>query len=193
MSHPLQCECGKLRGQVAAPGKCTRLVCYCKDCQAFAHYLGKSAILDANGGSGIVVAHPEQLSFDLGREYLACMSLSDQGMLRWYASCCNTPIGNIARNQKLAFVGLGEACLGASSASLERTFGPVRMRAVTKSATGVVASSGLRAIAPIAGFAAALLRARITGSYRHTPFFNADGSPVTAPKVLTPAERRKLP
>ena len=193
MNHALQCECGKLRGHVAAPDTCTRIVCYCKDCQAFAHYLGKSAILDANGGSGIVVAHPQQISFGQGREYLACMSLSAQGMLRWYASCCNTPIGNIARNRKMAFVGLSEVCLGDPSASLERAFGPVRLRAVTKSATGAVAPSGLGASAPIAGFAAALLRARITGSYRRTPFFNPDGSPVSAPKVLTSTERCKLP
>ena len=193
MRHALQCECGKLRGQVAAPEKCTRLVCYCKDCQAFAHYLGKPAILDDKGGSGIVVAHPRQLSFTQGRQYLACMALSEHGMLRWYASCCNTAIGNIARNRKMAFVGLSEACLRDPSTSLERAFGPIRMRSVTKSAMGAVAPSGLSAVVPIAGFAAALLGARITGSYRQTPFFNADGSPVSQPKVLSADERRQLP
>ena len=193
MSYALQCECGKLRGQVSAPERCARIACYCKDCQAFAHYLGRPGILDANGGSAIVVAHPQQVSFDQDRKVLACISLSDQGMLRWYASCCNTPIGNIARNQKMAFVGLSDACLRDPATSLERAFGPIRMRSMTKSATGTVAPSGLRAIAPIAGFAVALLRARITGSYRRTPFFNADGSPVSQPKVLSPDERRKLP
>jgi hypothetical protein len=42
-------------------------------------------------------------------------------------------------------------------------------------------------------FLALVARARMDGSYRHTPFFAADtGLPVAVPKVLTPAEREAL-
>ena len=37
-SHPLQCQCGTIKGAVANPGNANRCVCYCRDCQAFAHF-----------------------------------------------------------------------------------------------------------------------------------------------------------
>ena len=40
MNHALQCRCGTLKGQVARAETANRGVCYCKDCQAFAHFLG---------------------------------------------------------------------------------------------------------------------------------------------------------
>jgi Family of unknown function (DUF6151) len=51
LSHPLQCRCGTLKGYVAHPERVNRVVCYCRDCQAFAHFLGgANDILDAQGG-----------------------------------------------------------------------------------------------------------------------------------------------
>ena len=40
---PLRCRCGALRGVASevAPTTGLRLVCYCKDCQAFARYLDR--------------------------------------------------------------------------------------------------------------------------------------------------------
>ena len=193
MNRTLHCQCGKVQGQLKDIEKSTRLVCYCKDCQAFAHYLGKAdSMLDGQGGSDILVSHPQQIAFASGAAEIACMSLSNQGMLRWYASCCNTPIGNTSRNNKLAFVGLPSSCLGDPS-TLEQAAGPVRMRSCTESAKAKVASSGVAALPILIGFAVALLRARLSGSYARTPFFKAGTSvPVAAPKVLAPEERERL-
>lgn len=193
MSHPLQCRCGALRGYVSAPQECTRLVCYCKDCQAFARFLGDPArILDPMGGTNVVVAHPRQVAFTHGLDKLASMSLSDSGMYRWYASCCNTAIGNTSRNMKMAFVGLTETCLKHPGASLDAAFGPVRMRSVVKSATGTVEPTGWRAIPVLFGFASSLLGARLSGSYRNNPFFTANGSPLVQSRVLNVEERARL-
>jgi hypothetical protein len=193
MQHALQCQCGHVRGQLKHIEKTTHLLCYCKDCQAFAHFLGRAAdVLDAQGGSHIVVTHPREIAIDSGAEAIACMSLSGQGMLRWYASCCNTPLGNTSRNHKVAYVGLASACL-AEPGALERDFGPVRMRSGTESAKGVVAGSGLAALPLMLGFGAALLRARLSGSYRHNPFFKiGTDQPVAQPTVLADAERERL-
>jgi hypothetical protein len=193
MNHSLQCQCGLVRGQLKHTEKTTRLLCYCKDCQAFAHFLGRAGdVLDAQGGSDIVATHPQEIEFASGAEAIACMSLSGEGMLRWYASCCNTPLGNTSRNNKLAYVGLSAACLGEPGA-LESAFGPVRMRSGTDSAKGKVAGSGLGALPVMLGFGAALLRARLSGSYRHNPFFKAGtAQPVAAPTVLADAERERL-
>ena len=43
----LHCRCGEVVGRVenAAPQKVNRVVCYCDDCQAFAHQLGRADLL----------------------------------------------------------------------------------------------------------------------------------------------------
>ncbi len=193
MDRTLRCRCGALRGVLQTSPECTRLVCYCKDCQAFARYLGDPGdILDALGGSDVVGVHPQQLRLTDGREQLACMSLSDKGMLRWYARCCLTPIGNTARSPAIAYVGLLHTCIDTGGASFDEAFGPVRLKSMVKSAKGKVDASGMAALPTLLGFAGKLLRARLSGSYRRTPFFGADGAPVVAPTVLTPAERGAL-
>ncbi len=191
MNHPLRCKCGKLRGQVSAPEKGIHLMCYCKDCQAFANFLGKGdELLDGQGGSDIVAVHPQFVQFSEGQGELACMSLSPNGLLRWYARCCNTPIANTPRSPKMAYAGLARACLAGPGDA----FGPVRMRSGTKSARGSVEpTSAMSTAGMLALFAAKLLRARLDGSFRRTPFFDvASGTPLVAPTVLAREERVRL-
>lgn len=194
MHHPLRCQCGTLRGQVSEPEKAVRIVCYCKDCQAFARFLGKPGeILDELGGSDILAVHPRCVTFSEGQQALACMSLSPTGMLRWYASCCNTPIGNTSRDPRMAYVGLSHACLEKPGSSITDVFGPVRMRSMTKGASGPVQASALASVKTIAGIILSVVAARLSGSYRRTAFFNvAQGTPVAAPTVLTPEQRERL-
>ena len=56
----LRCRCGEVVGLVenAAPQKVNRVVCYCDDCQAFAHQLGRADLLDAQGGTDIIQVAP---------------------------------------------------------------------------------------------------------------------------------------
>ena len=97
-SHPIRCHCGKFQATVAHPEGGTRAVCYCRDCQAFAHFLGSPKdVLDSLGGTDIVAVRPRYVSFIAGVDNLVCMSLTAQGILRWYAKCCQTPIGNTPR------------------------------------------------------------------------------------------------
>lgn len=194
MNHPLQCRCGTLKGYVSHPERATRIVCYCKDCQAFAHFLGKPGdVLDEMGGTDVVATLPKFVTFTEGFEALACMSLSGKGLLRWYASCCNTPIGNTPRDFKISYVGIVHSCLAHRSRTLEGSFGPVRMRANTKSAKGKPESMTIGSIASVLRVLSSLVRARLDGSYKQTPFFVADrGIPVVPPKVLTGAERERV-
>lgn len=194
MTHPLRCQCGTLQGHVSHTDSVCRGVCYCKDCQAYAHFLGKAEeILDEMGGSDVVATLPQYVSFTQGLEKLSCMSLSDKGMLRWYASCCNTPIGNTSRDFKVSHVGLLHNCLRDPSASLDNAFGPVRMRVGMKSAKGKPPAMGASTTISILRFMARLIRARLDGSYKNTPFFDPEtGIPRVAPRVLTPDERARL-
>ena len=176
-------------------------MCYCKDCQAFAHFLGNSgAVLDAMGGTDVVATLQKNVTFSGGLNSLACMSLSSGGMLRWYASCCNTPIGNTPRNFKVSHVGLVHTCLKDvkhAAESLDASFGPVRMRVNTGSANakgkGKPKAMPISTITSVVRFLASLVRARLDGSYRRTPFFDRKrGTPIVAPRVLTRSERERV-
>lgn len=194
MNHPLRCQCGTLRGYVSHPERVSRGVCYCKDCQAYAYFLGKAGdILDEMGGTDVVATLPGHVTFTHGSEALACMSLSEKGMLRWYASCCNTPIGNTPRDFKVSHVGLVHNCLEDPSESLDSSFGPVRMRVSMKNATGKPKAMPVSTTISILRFVKSLIRARLDGSYKLTPFFDPDhGTPLVSPTVLTQVERDRL-
>jgi len=194
MNHPLQCGCESLKGYVTHPESVNRCVCYCRSCQAFAHFLGRAdEILDVHGGTDVIQTSPAQLTLTQGREFLACMRLTEKGLLRWYAACCNTPIGNTLPNFRMSFVGLVHTCLEVTGQSLGDSFGPVRMYVNTKSAKGPVRSGSIAATWGILRVLAKIVRARVDGGYKRTPFFAVEtGSPIAAPKVLSRSERDKL-
>jgi hypothetical protein len=124
---------------------------------------------------------------------LACMRLTEKGLVRWYARCCNTPIGNTLANYKVSFVGLVHSCLDNGGKSLDDSFGPVRMWVNTRAAKGAVRTSSLAAMGGVARILGMLLRARLNGSYKRTVFFSPQtGAPVATPTVLSRDERDRL-
>jgi hypothetical protein len=193
MTHGWRCRCGKLAGEVETGAVVNRGVCYCKDCQAFAYFLGASErILDDRGGTDIVQTSPQALTFTTGREHLACVRLTPRGLMRWYAACCNTAVGNTAPNYRLSFVGLIHDCLTNSSQALDASFGPALMRVNTQSAAGEPKPRSAGVFGAVVRLGGMMLRARVTGAYRHSPFFSADGAPIAQPKVLSVDELRAV-
>jgi hypothetical protein len=197
--HPLRCRCGHLQGQVRHPEAANHGVCYCRDCQAYAHFLGRPGdILDAMGGTEVIATQPRYVSFTQGQDALVCMSLTDKGMLRWYARCCNTPIGNTPNSFGMPFVGLVHSCLEGGSRverapSIEQGFGPVRMRVNMTHAKGTPQRIPVSTFFSVLRFMSSLLGARLSGSHKQTPFFDAaTGAPVVAPQVLTRAEWERV-
>lgn len=194
-THPVQCACGALRGAVLHSRRVNRVLCYCADCQAFAYFLGRAhEILDDNGGTEIIQIAPRKLALMTGVENLACLRLTENGLLRWYASCCHTPIGNTLATRKLSFVGLVHSCLrGDPRISLDDAFGPLRIRANTRAARGrpkPTASGVLGAVLRLTGM---MLWEGISGGYRQTPFFSAEsGEPVVSSRVLSEAELERV-
>jgi hypothetical protein len=194
VNHPLQCRCGSVQGYVTDPQRVNRAVCYCRDCQAFAHFLGRAGdTLDSQGGTDVIQTLPARVIFTKGEEALACMRLSQKGLMRWYAACCKTPIGNTLPNFRFSFVGLIHSCLDSSGVPLDGSFGPVRMWVNGKSAKGSAAPKTVGATSGILRLLAMMTRARIDGSYKRTPFFSADtGAPIATPTVLSHGERASL-
>lgn len=190
MNHPIGCRCGTLQGYVVPTKAATRAVCYCKDCQAYARFLKREDIVDNDGGTEVVAMLPQQVHWTTGLDALACMSLSDRGILRWYAGCCNTPIGNTPRNVKLPYVGVVHSCL--EGASMEDSFGPLRMRANTESARNKVRATPIAMVFGLLIPTMSMLGARVTGAYKRNPFFNAgSGKPIRQRRVLSSSERER--
>jgi hypothetical protein len=194
MSHSLRCHCGTVQGEVDTAHAAGRAVCYCKDCQAYARFLGlPEAMLDRAGGTEIIATVPRDVRFTAGADQIACMSLSEQGLLRWYARCCRTAIGNTPRDPKISYVGLVRACLSGDEAALTQAFGPCRIALNTKSARGDVASTPVAMVFAVLRIMRNMIGSRIGGKYRQNPFFEAGSAePVVAPRILTVEERRAL-
>jgi hypothetical protein len=192
------CECGALRGAArGVPGaRGNHLICYCDDCQAFAHHLGRpERILDEHGGSEIFQVSPACVALDTGVDRIACIRLAPGGLVRWYASCCRTPIGNTLATPRVPFVGL---VLRRVSSDPERRardalLGPVRARIQARFAVGDRTRLDAHDGVPMAQWlvmSGLLLRAWLSGAHRRSPLFTAAGDPIATPHVLTAEELR---
>ena len=193
--HPIRCRCGKFEAEVLHPERGTRAVCYCKDCQAFAHFLGlPHGMLDPMGGTEIVAVRPRDVVLIKGAEHLVCMSLTPRGTLRWFTACCRTPVGNTPRNIKLSHAGLVHTALEGRGADPAESFGPVSMVVNRQSARGAPPSTpGPTFIYALLRYLGALLWSRVSGEYKSNPFFDtATGRPRAPPRVLSKGELEQL-
>jgi len=188
----LSCRCGSVRGRVtdATPRTVNRVVCYCDDCQAFAHHLGRADLLDAHGGSDIVQVAPASITFERGAERIVGLRLGPKGLYRWYASCCKTPVGNTV-SPAIPFVGIIAHAFEGTSGGPDAIFGPPIGAIYGKYAVGTApeGSTSLnlslyaRAIRMVLGW-------RLRGRAWPNPFFDrATGMPTRPVTTLSRAER----
>ena len=171
----------------------TRATCYCKDCRAFARFLAQSGVLDASGGIDIVATAPAAVRFTAGSEHVTCMSLSPKGLLRWYASCCRTPLGNTPRNPKVLYAGMLTACFDAAPQVVDRAFGS-RDRIVLNTGSATAAVRRATPLAFVAGglrILVGIIGARLRRE-RTSPFFDASGRPLREPEVISREQRAAL-
>lgn len=187
-----QCECGQVTGDITAhAGSYRRVRCYCSSCQEFAVMFSKQgSILDAGGGSDLCQVSPAQLHFERGLDRLKCLRLSPKGPLRWYADCCSMPIANTASTHQIPFTGLLTANIqkAAPNLNLDEALGDARgIFAKFPNETGVQVPSH-QGIPPgmLAATVFSLLKRRLRGDHRRSPFFDAQsGAPIASP--TTPA------
>lgn len=194
MGIRVRCQCGKLQGELDTSAVAARAKCYCRDCRAFARFLGNEVeILDGAGGTEVAAALPSGLRFTQGAEHLACMSLSPKGLYRWYAACCRTPIGNTPRDPRVSYVGLVRACLAATPAELDAQLGSGYIHANTESAYRRIPKTPGGMLVALVKIGSKVLAARFGGGYRNNPFFEAGSAvPVRQPTVISKEERARL-
>lgn len=180
-----------------SPSTGLRFVCYCKDCQAFARFLGRADMLDSGGGTDILQMPLGRLRLEAGDDALRSLKISDRGVMRWYAACCRTPIGNTAESPRFPIVGVIHSFMDLESSGLSReeALGPPLCRLFARSATGPLPP----APPPPPSFglfvrrATKLLGWSLRGLGRPTPFFDAKtGAPRSPPRVLSASERAAL-
>ncbi|WP_298972464.1 DUF6151 family protein [uncultured Roseobacter sp.] len=180
------CSCGTLKGVLhdASPSSACHLMCFCKDCRAFARHMGQLDALEPGGGSPIVQVLPARLEITQGAEQIACLRLSAKGLHRWYAACCKTPLANTTGSPRLPFAGMWRPIFAQSE-----VFGPVVTYGFTKAALpgGPRKDKGLGRM--LGGLLKRSLAAYLNGTARQTPFFDAAGAPVATPQVISAEER----
>jgi Family of unknown function (DUF6151) len=193
----VRCRCGTLRGKALGVSTETgsRAICYCRDCQAFARFLGTPGILDAQGGSEVFQLTHSQLRIDSGSDKLACVRLSERGLLRFYTGCCRTPIGNtMARARAPLFVIVRPLMQPGEGRTLDQVLGPVGLYLQAKSATGPVQLDPAAPSAFRAGtrLAVNIVKGLLLGKHKPSVFFDSDGKQLLTPEILTPERHQSL-
>lgn len=195
---PLRCACGRLRGTGLglSPKTGFRVSCYCRDCQAFARFLGRADITDEWGGTDLFQTAPSRVRLMAGAEALSCVRLSPKGMHRWYCGECKSPVGN-TMGPGLPFVGMIHSfidCAGAGS-TLDAVLGQRLAYGFPEAAIGgppahTRKNPQLRYAVRIA---TSLGKWWLTGAGKPSPFFDeTTRAPRTNVRVLTLEERRAV-
>lgn len=197
MDVTLKCACGAVKGiaKDVDPKKGTRVICLCDDCQTYAwHLKNASAVLDENGGTDVFQLTPSQISITEGSEHIHCLRLSPKGLMRWYATCCDTPVANTLRRPKVPFAGVPHTFMLPASdmPARDQALGPVLARVHARFGHGDLPQNA-HPRAPVGLLFRTVFRLSldwIAKKQKPSPFFTAEGAPVTEPTVLTEQERK---
>jgi hypothetical protein len=191
----IRCRCGEVRGRVsdASPRTVNHVVCYCDDCQAYAHHLGRADLLDAHGGTDIIQCAPASLAFDRGDARIVGLRLSPKGLYRWYASCCNTPLGNTL-GPAFPFVGIVAQAFAHDGQQPDAVFGAPVGRILGRFAIGTPPEGSTRLNLRLLVRALRLVLGwRLRGKTWPHPFFDrATRAPSHPLTVVSRAEREAL-
>jgi hypothetical protein len=193
----VHCRCGILRGKLLGVSAETgsRMLCYCRDCQAFARFLGTPGMLDAQGGSEVFQTTQAQLRLASGQDKLACVRLSDKGLLRFYASCCRSPIGNMLARRRSPFLGIAQPFMDPGvGRTLDPVLGPVILSARSGAATAPLPPNRPKPnpILGVTHILRVIAASVLFGKHTPTPFFDANDKLVVTPEILTPERHQAL-
>lgn len=177
---PFACRCGAVSGTLhdVRPHEGTHVVCHCASCARAMQLSGLGD--EAGGGVDLWQTTPDRIEITTGADRLIPVRLSPKGLFRWTAKCCDTPMVNTFGTPALPFAGLLTRNL-----SDPAPLGPVIAHGFVTGPNGKQRhQNGGRVIWRMLKRTAA---AKLSGRAKQTPFFNADGSPTTAPELAPKA------
>ncbi|MEM9795560.1 MAG: DUF6151 family protein [Pseudomonadota bacterium] len=171
------CRCGLLRGQLKGmdPKAYTHVVCHCADCRSAYTHLG---LADPDKVS-IIQTSQDAVKITQGGEHLRVFRLSPKGALRWYATCCDTPLFYTPLKARLVHVGINADRVEGDLSRVEAE-GYIHTPKGTKN----------KGIPRMLGKMISRMAAKnLNGDWKDSPFFEPDGAPIRPPQVLTREER----
>jgi hypothetical protein len=185
-----QCGCGQVQARLSAAGVAagSHIQCYCKDCQTSARHLGYR--LPEHGGTELIQTTPDAITFVSGADQLGLQRLSPNGLCRWYAKCCNTPMFNTLQRRTLPFAGI--VVHPPEAEGVKAQMGPIWGHAFTSYApSGTGAPSEDKQMGRIGTkMILRLISAYLSGRAGRNPFLTKDRDWIAQPEVLTLEERK---
>jgi len=184
----ISCDCGSFKAELLAFPKNTpgRLACYCRDCQSYLEKIDRADVLDDFGGSEIIPVYPAELKILQGKEHLKCYRLSEKGLYRWAAGCCNSPVLNTKPD--FPWLGIFHTAYKKSDPSALESLGEIKSRIFGKYAKGqppfVIADKlGFKALMTVMPF---IIKGKLLKKATASEFFEDDGqTPIAEPEILS--------
>lgn len=186
----ISCNCGEFKARLTSFPKNTpgRLVCYCRDCQAFVHQLNRQDVLDEFGGTEVIPVYPSEIEIMTGKEHLTCYRITLDGPYRWVAGCCNSPILNTKGG--FPWAGIFHTAYTRKDAGYLKKLGQIRARifgrdALPGSTMEISEKVRFKDMLVVMPF---IIRGKIMGKHKKSPFFEADNqTPISDPiKIEAP-------
>jgi len=133
----------------------------------------------------MVPVYPADVKFLQGEPQLQCHKLSENGLLRWRTSCCNSPIANT----KVGFpwVGFFHSTYTATDSDSLNRLGSVKSRIFGRDAkkgapfkiSNKIAFSDMLVVLPF------ILKGKLLKKQNNSPFFERDGTtPICSPQII---------
>ena len=181
---PFSCECGKIKGEVAAMTKGgIHLVCYCEYCRAGALHSGDS--LEEGAPLDLYLTPPHNITISAGRENLEPFAFSPKGIVRWKASCCKGQMFSTQSNPKTAFMSICTERLETPTAA-----GPIVTKSFVPKPNGKTGQQGVGGLIRLIFMA---IGARISGKWKKTALYDTSTlKPIIPVTVLPKGEKAKI-
>jgi len=95
--------------------------------------MGHEAMLDEDGATSRFQVSPASLNVTTGSEQVGCIQQTRGGALRWYARCCDTPLGLSLWQMSMPFIALDTARIEVpgDEDAVAQLLGPLRARVNT--------------------------------------------------------------
>ncbi len=185
------CQCGTVAGQIdnVTPKSSNHLTCHCKYCGGFAVHLGQAdRLVDDSGATDLLQVAPWSIRFTSGQDRVKALQFSEKGPLRWYASCCNTPLGGTLSRRFPPFCVLVMENLTFPNGGP----GPVIFNAFCDQIAEkerCSKSGKLAALRLLARLASQAVKGGVSGNWRDNPFLDlAGGRAMADVKTLSPEQ-----
>ena len=188
---PFTCTCGKFRAVLhdVGPREGDRLTCYCSDCRDFVRVIGRADLLDANGGNAVYQTRVAKLEIIEGAELLATLHMTDKPTMRWYSTCCNTPLFNTLPKAKPAFLSVNTSAF--DTAKVDAALGPSKGDFLAHEAEPPLENARPVSQFKLAlGFIPRLFKDTFFGGWKKSPLFDPETrEPLAKPRRVSAEER----